>query len=165
MLLELHPGAQEITAEWMKGLEGRTFHNPLNKKLTYDPAVPLLGIHLEKTLIQKDARTSVFITALFTIANTCSAHLCPTLCDPMDCCMPGFPVHYQLLELAQTHVNWVSDAIQPSHPLFFPFPPAFNHSQHQGLFQWVNSSQQVAKILEFQLQHQSFQWIFRTDFL
>ena len=75
----------------------------------------------------------------------------------MDCSTPGFPVHHQLLELAQTHVHRVGDAIQPSHPLSFPSPPAFNLSQHQGLFQWVSSSHQVAKVLEFQLQHQSFQ--------
>ena len=83
----------------------------------------------------------------------------------MDCCMPGFPVHHQLLELAQTHIHRVSDAIQPSHPLLSPFPPAFNLSQHQDLFQWVSSSHQVAKLLEFQLQHQSFQGILRTNFL
>ena len=85
--------------------------------------------------------------------------------QPMDCSTPGFPVHHQLLKLAQTHVHWVSEAIQPSHPLLSPPPPAFNLSQHQGQFQWVSSSHQVAKILELQLQHQSFQWIFRTDFL
>ena len=83
----------------------------------------------------------------------------------MDCNTPGFPVHHQLLELAQTHVHWVGDAIQPSHPLASPSPPAFNLSQHQGLFQWVSSSHQVANVLELQLQHQSFQWIFRTNFL
>ena len=87
------------------------------------------------------------------------------LCDPMDCSMPGLPVHHQLLELTQTHVHWVGDAIQPTHPLLSPSPPAFNLSQHQGLFQWVSSLHQVAKILEFQLWHQSFQSIFRTDFL
>ena len=77
---------------------------------------------------------------------------CPTSCDPMDCSTPGFPVHHQLPELTQTHVHWVSDAIQPSYPLSSPSPPTFNHSQHQGLFKWVSSSNQVAKILEFQLQ-------------
>ena len=82
---------------------------------------------------------------------------CPTLCDPMDCSMPGLPVHHQLLELAQTHVHPVGDAIQPSHPLLSLSPPAFNLAQHQGLFQGVNFSQQVAKVLDFQLQHQSFQ--------
>ena len=79
--------------------------------------------------------------------------------------MPNLPVHHQLPELAHTHVHRVSDAIQPSHPLSSPSPPAFSRSQHQGLFQWVSSSHQVAKGLEFQLQHQSFQWIFSKDFL
>ena len=78
---------------------------------------------------------------------------------------PGLPVHHQLPEFTQTHVHWVSDAIQPSHPLLSPSPPAPNPSQHQSLFQWVNSSHEVAQVLEFQLQHQSFQWIFRTDLL
>ena len=90
---------------------------------------------------------------------------CPTLCDPMDCSMPGFPVHHQLPEHPQTHAHWVSDAIHPSHPLLSPPPPAFNLSQDQGLFQWISSLHQVAKVSEFQFQHQSFQWIFRTDFL
>ena len=93
------------------------------------------------------------------------AQSCPSLCNPMDCSTSGLPVHHQLLEFTQTHVHWVGDAIQPSHPLSSPSPPAFNLSQHLGLFQWVSSSHQVAKVLEFQLQHQSFQWIFRTDFL
>ena len=93
------------------------------------------------------------------------AQSCPTLCNPMDCSMPGFPVHHQLSAITQTHVHWVGDAIQPSHPLSAPSPPTFNHSQHQGLFQWVSSSHDVAKVLEFQLQHQPFQWIFRTNFL
>ena len=92
------------------------------------------------------------------------AKLHPTLCDLMDCSTPGFPGIYHLLELAQTHVHWVGDSIQPSRPLLSP-SPAFCLSQHQGLFQWVGSSHQVAKVLEFQLQHQSFQWIFRFDFL
>ena len=85
-----------------------------------------------------------------------------TLWDPMDCSTPGFPVLHHLLESAQTHVHRVSDAIQPSHPQSSPSLPAFNLSQHQDLFHWVGSSHQVAKVLEFQLQHQSFQWIFRT---
>ena len=90
---------------------------------------------------------------------------CPTLCDPIDCSMPGLPVHHQLLEFTQTHIHWVGDIIQPSHPLLSPCPPASNLFQHWGLFKWVSSSHQVFKGLEFQLQHQSFQWIFRTDFL
>ena len=72
----------------------------------------------------------------------------PTLCDPMDCSMLGLPVHHQLLEFTQIHVHWVSDAIQPSHPLSAVSPPAFNLSQHQGLFQWISSSHQVAKVLQ-----------------
>ena len=82
---------------------------------------------------------------------------CPTLCDPMNGSMPGLPVHHQLPEFTQTHVHRVSDAIQPSHPQSSPSPPALNPSQHQGLFKWVSSSHQVAKVLELQLQHQSFQ--------
>ena len=83
----------------------------------------------------------------------------------MNCSMPGFLVHHQLPELAQTHVYWVGEAIQSSHPLSSPSPPAFSLSQHQGLFQWISSLNQVDKVLEVQLHHQSFQWIFRTDFL
>ena len=78
-------------------------------------------------------------------------HLCLTLCDPMNCSTPGLPVHHQLPEFTQTHVHRVGDAIQPSHPLSSPSPPAPNPSQHQSLFQWVNSSHEVAKVLEFQL--------------
>ena len=77
---------------------------------------------------------------------------------------PPFPVHHQLLESTQSHVHWVGDAIQPSCPLLSPSPPALNLSQHQGLFKGFSSSHQVAKVLEFQLQHQSFQWTPRTDF-
>ena len=88
--------------------------------------------------------------------------LCPTLCDPMNPSTPGLPVHHQPPEFTQTHVHRVGYAIQPSHPLSFPSPAAPNASQHQGLFQWVNSSHEVAKVLEFQPQHQSFQWTPRT---
>ena len=87
------------------------------------------------------------------------------LCDPMNCSTPGLPVHHQLPEFTQTHFHRVSDAIQPSHPLLSPFPPVSNPSQHQNLFQWVNSSHEVAKVLEFQLLHHSFQWTRRTDLL
>ena len=93
------------------------------------------------------------------------AQSCPTLCDPMNCSTPGLPVHHQLPEFTQTHVHRVGDAIQPSHPLSSPSPPALNLSQHQGLFQWVSSLHQVAKVLEFQLQHQCFQWTPRTELL
>ena len=85
------------------------------------------------------------------------AQLGPTLCDPMNCSTPGLPVHHQLLEFTQTHVHQVGDGIQPSHPLSSPSPLALNLSQHQRLFQGVSSLHQVAKVLEFQLQHQTFQ--------
>ena len=104
-------------------------------------------------------------TSFASIQYSSVAQSCLTLCDPTYCKTPGLPVHHQLLELAQTHVLWVGDAIQPSHPLSSPSPPAFNLSQHQGLLKWVSSSYQVAKVLQFHLQHQSFQWIFMTDFL
>ena len=86
------------------------------------------------------------------------AQLCPTLCDRMNYSIPGLPVHHQLPEFTQTHVHWVSDAIQPSHPLSSPSPPTLtlHLSQHQGLFKWASSSHQVATVLEFQLQYQSF---------
>ena len=89
---------------------------------------------------------------------------CLILCDPVDCSTPGLPVHHQLLEFTQTPVHHVGDAIQPSHPLS-SLSPTFSLSQHQGLYQWDSSSHQVARVLEFQLQHQSFHWIFRTNFL
>ena len=93
------------------------------------------------------------------------AQPCQTLFDPTNYSTPGLLVHHQLPEPTQTHVHWVGDAIQPSHHLSSPSPPALNLSQHQGLFKWVSSSHQVAKVLEFQLQHQFFQWTPRTDLL
>ena len=93
------------------------------------------------------------------------AQSCPTLLDPMNCSTPGLPVHHQLMEFTQTHVHRVSDAIQPSHPLSSPFSPTPNPSQHQSLFQWVNSSHEVAKVLGFQLQHHSLQRNPRADLL
>ena len=93
------------------------------------------------------------------------AQSCLTLCDAMDCSTPGLPVHHQLPEFTQTQVHWVGDMIQPCHPQLFPSLPTFILPQHESLFKRVISSLQVAKVLEFQLQHQSFQWTFRTDFL
>ena len=84
---------------------------------------------------------------------------------PLNHSTQGLPVHHQLPELTETHVHWVRNAIWPSHPLSFPYPPAFNLSQHQDLFKWISPLHQVAKGLEFQLQHQSLQCILRTDFL
>ena len=88
---------------------------------------------------------------------------CLTLCDPIDCSTSGFPVLRYLPEFAQTNVHRVGDAIQPPHPLSSPSPPTLSLSQHQGLFQWVSSSHQMARLLELHFQHQSFQWIFRVD--
>ena len=117
-------------------------------------------------ILKKAVSASFFPGVNAVLTNfRCSVQLCPTLCDPMDWNTLGLAVHQQLPDFTQTHVHWVSDAFQPSHPLSSPSPPAFNLSQHQGLFKWVSSLHQVAKVLEFQLQHQSFQWVFRTDFL
>ena len=99
---------------------------------------------------------------LYSVQFSSVAQSCLTLRRPMDCSMPGFPVHHQLPELTQTHVHRVGDVIQQPHPLLSPSPLAFNLSQHRGLFQWV-SSHQVSIVLEFQ--HQSFQWTSRTDLL
>ena len=96
-----------------------------------------------------------FSLAQFSLSSVqFSVRLCSVQLVPMDCSTPGLPVHHWIPEFAQTQVHWVSDAIQPSHPLSSPSPPAFNLSQHQGLFQWVSSLHQVAKVLELQLQHQ-----------
>ena len=122
-------------------------------------------LHLQLVLLPQEEFTTAtgYSIALFWhwigISNlTCPsdqirsvAQSCPTLCDPMNHSTPGLPVHHQLPEFTQTHVHWVSDAIQPPHPLSSPSPPAPNPSQHQSLFQWVNSSHEVAKVLEFQL--------------
>ena len=101
---------------------------------------------------------------LFSVHFSSVTQSCPTLCNPMNCTTPGLTVHHKLPEFSQTHAYRVGDAIQPSHLLSSP-SPAPNPSQHQGLFQWVNSSHEVAKVLEFQLQHQSFEWTPRTDLL
>ena len=107
-----------------------------------------LLVHSFNTYLYKVNYMQNFVN-LKSVQFSSVAQLCPTLWHPMNCSMPGLPVHHQLLELAQTHVHWVGDAIQQSHPLSFPSPPAFNLSQHQGLFKWVSSSHQVAKVLEF----------------
>ena len=121
-----------------------------------------------QTLFWGPPKSLQMVTAAMKLKDTCSleklwptyqirsvAQSCPTLCDPMNRSMPGLPVHHQLPEFTQTHVHRVSDAIQSSHPLSSPSPPAPNPSQHQSLFQWVNSSHEVAKVREFQFQHHS----------
>ena len=106
---------------------------------------------------------STFTASCFQFSSVTQS--CPTLCDPMNHSTPGFPVHHKLSEFTQTHAHRVGDAIQPSHPLLSPSPPAPNPSQQQDLFQRVNSLHEVAKLLELQLQHQSFQWTPRTCLL
>ena len=108
---------------------------------------------------------STQISVTWSVQFSSVAQSCLTLRDPMNRSTPGLPVHHQLPEFTQTFVHQVSDPIQPSHPLSSPSPPAPNPSQHQGLSQWVNSWHEVAKVLQFQLQHQSFQWTPRTDLL
>ena len=109
--------------------------------------------------------TSTITTLLTGYQFSSVALSCSILCDPINCSTPSLPVHHQVLEFTQTHVLWVGDNIQPSHPLSSPSPPSLNLSQDQALFKWVSSSHQVAKVWEFQLQHQSFQRNPRTDLL
>ena len=127
-----------------------------------------------KCLVQRTQTCSFVWVILFTLMRWSSypfiqfssvTQSCPTLCNLMDYSMPGFPVHHQLPKPTQIHVHWIGDAFQPSRPLSSPSPPTFNLSQNQDLFKWVSSSHQVAKVLELQLQHQTFQWMFRIDFL
>ena len=131
--------------------------NILNKKM-------VIGFALWMQALLKD---SYVLLTLFEICCCSITKSCLTLWDPMDCSMLGFPILHYLLLFAQTRIHWVCDAIQSSHPLSPPSPPALYLSQHQSLFQWVNSLHQATKVLELQLQlqHQSFQWIFKTDFL
>ena len=114
--------------------------------------------------IRKPSRSKMKVLTVVKAPHQFSSvdQLCLTLGNPMECSTAGLPVLHHLPELAQTHVHWVGDAMQPSHPLSSP-SPTFSLSQHQGLFQWVSSSHQAAKVLGFQLQHQSFQWTFRTN--
>ena len=135
----------------------------MNGNLSHDHVLEELILLRRKNWIPKFQLP--FLAWKLTVQFNSVAQLCPTLCNPMDCSIPGLPVHHQLQEFTQTHAHWVGDAIQPSHPLLSPSPPAFNLSQHQGLFKWVSSSHHVAKVMELQLQHQFFQWIFRTGFL
>ena len=142
-----HAGTSHTVYSW-HSWEKASLENPsILKGLpgTLPPHFPHMGILSLLSSVQSLSRVWLFGT-------------------PKDCSKPGFPVHHKLPELTQTHVQWVSDAIQSSHPLLSP-SPMLNLSQHWGLFQWLSYSHQVAKVLEFQLQHQSFQWILRTDFL
>ena len=123
----------------------------------------LFALVLWKTIDNMDNLIRIALNLKIAFGFSSVTQSCPTLCNPMDCSIPGFPVHHQLQEFTQTHVHQVGDAIQPTHPLSSPSLPVFL-AHHQGLCKWVSSSHHVVKVLEFQLQHQSFQWIFRTDF-
>ena len=112
---------------------------------------PVFPFPFDSLIVSISFLLSVQFVLVVSVQFSSVAQSCSTLCDPMNCSTPGLPVHHQLPEVTQTHVHWVSDAIQPSHPLSSPSPPAPNPSQHQSLFQWVNSSHEVAKVLEFQL--------------
>ena len=117
-----------------------------------------LGLHIW-ILVGKRHKHSVYCVSVQFSSVTQS---CPTFCNPMDCSTPGFPVHHQLPEVTQTYVHWVNDAIQPS---VVPFSSRLQSFPASGSFPMSRFFHQVAKVLEFQLQHQSFQWIFRADFL
>ena len=125
----------------------RVLHCQVGSLPLMPPGKPLYWIYLPLNSYHVQ-----FVLPMISVSHFSSVlQLCPTLCNPMNRSMPGLPVHHQLPESTQTHVHWVSDAIQPSHPLSSPSPPATNPSQHQGLFQWVSSSYEVARVLEFQL--------------
>ena len=132
------------------------------KKNTFE-SVPIRWMKLEPIIQSEVSQKEKHQYSINQFSSV--AQLCPGLWDPMNHSTTGLPVHHQLPEFTQTCVHWVSDVIQLSHPLSSSSPPAPNSSQHQSLFQWVNSTHQVAKVLEFQLQYQSFQWTPRTDLL
>ena len=138
--------------------------NPIVK--WWDKSILILPLISFTQLFNNNLLSTLYIYAtLLGISSVQSLIRVRLFATPMDCSTPGHPLHHQLREFTQTHVHWVGDAIKPSHPLSSASSPTFSVFQHQGLFKWVSSSHQVAKVLECQLQHQSFQWIFRTDFL
>ena len=128
---------------WQRSLSPRQ----VPKECIYTPGTK--DSDQEKDTSLKHFPTMLLISYSVQLSSVTQSY--PTLCDPMNCSTPGLPVHHQLPEFTQTYVHQVGDTIQPSHPLSSPSPPAPNPSQHQSLFQWVNSSHEVAKVLEFQL--------------
>ena len=153
----------------------KTHHTPLQMYTNYFSLFKTLLFnrnHILKKVISglrgkgRDLQTAIVsLTCQASLQFSSVAQLCPTLWDPMNRSTPGLPVHHKLPEFTQTHAHRVSDAIQPFHPLLALSPPARNPSQHQGLFEWINSWHEVANALEFQLRHQSFPWTPRTDLL
>ena len=168
---------REVMHVWRKGIYGKSLYFPLNFTANLKiESIKQLYIQHNIYIIYREWNTEIclnieeshkhtYCTIAFILFSSIQSLSHVRLWDPMNCSSPGLPVHHQLLEFTYTHVHWVSDAIQPSHPLLSPSPPALNLAQHQGLFQWVSSSHQVAKVLEFQLQNQSHQWTLRTDLL
>ena len=138
------PAMQKTQGTWVQFLG---WEDPLEKEMAIHSSILAWRIPCQRSLVYTPECHKQFSSV---------TQSCPTLCDPINRSTPGFPFRHWLPEFTQTYVHQVGDAIQPSHPLSNPSPPAFNLSQHQGLFKWVSSSHQVAKILEFQLQHQSF---------
>ena len=162
--------------ETMWNIQSRGFHNSCNPRARWCPwreshktsfpevkRVSLLKLLWNQFLVSGSRKMKVKIHELYCCCCSVTKS-CLTLCDPVDHSIPDFPVLHYFPELTQAHVHWVGDAIQPSHPLSSPSPPALNISQHQALFQWVGFSHQVGKVLELQLWEQSYQWIFRLDF-
>ena len=145
-----------------KCLSGRSLGRKIYKEWVGDGGRRLLLWQARRKEHEASQRAFILKTS-FQFSSVAQSFL--TLCDPMNSSTPGHPIHYQLPEFTQTHVHQVSDAIQPSHLLSSSSPPAPNPSQHQSLFQWVNSSHEVAKVLEFQLWHHFFQRTARTDLL
>ena len=140
----------------------------LGRRINWETGIDIYTLLHVKQITNKNLLYSTgnsIMTYISSIQFSSVSQLCMTLWDPVNHSTPALPVHHQLPEPTQTHVHWVGDAIQPSHPLSSYSLPALNLFQHQDLFKWVSSWHQVAKILEFQLQHQSFQWTHRTDLL
>ena len=151
----------EATSGYVMGINTALWHSDYRVKYTQY----ILHSVYSETLEMKDISIPEHYFSPTFLQFSSVAQSCLTLCDPMDCSTPSLTVHHQLPEFTQTHAHGVGDAIQLAHPLLSPSSPAFSLSQHQGLFKWVSSLHQVAKVLEFQLQLQSFQWICKTDFL
>ena len=144
----------------------------LCKHIAIIKSIAVIFSHLDPVSLKRplyffsNQRGKIYLSLFPPVCCCCSlTESCLTLCDPVDCSIPGFPVLHYLPEFVQTYVQGVDDTIQPSYPLWSPSPPALNLAQHQGLFKWVSSLHQVAKALEFQLQHQSYQWTPRTGLL
>ena len=162
-LLWFHMNCESFGSTSVKNAIGNLIGITLNLYIAFGSIVIFTLLIL--TTQEHGISLHLFMSSLISFIQFSSvAQSCPTLCDPMNCSTPGLSVYHQLPEFTQTHVLWVGDAIQPSHPLSSP-SLALNLSQHLGRFHWVSSSHQVAKVLEFQLQHQSFQRTPRTDLL